>query len=53
MKKYKPTSAGRRDGSVIEYKKKLTSTASRPHKALTLGKKSTGGRNSMGRITTL
>ena len=26
MEKYKPTSAGRQDGSVIEYKKKLTST---------------------------
>lgn len=51
MKKYKPTSAGRRDGSVIEYKKKLTSTASKPHKSLTKGKRSTGGRNSDGRIT--
>lgn len=53
MKKYKPTSAGRRDSTVIEYKKKLTSTASKPHKALTKGKRSTGGRNSQGRITTL
>jgi len=53
MKKYKPTSAGRRDGSVIEYKKKLTSTASNPFKRLTAGKKSTGGRNSSGRITAL
>lgn len=53
MKKYKPTSAGRRDGSVIEYKKKLTSTNSNPHKALTAGKRSTGGRNNMGRITRL
>jgi len=52
VKKYKPTSPGRRGGSVIEYKKKLTSTASKPHKALTKGKKSTGGRNSQGRITT-
>ncbi|MEZ4104014.1 MAG: 50S ribosomal protein L2 [Candidatus Paceibacterota bacterium] len=52
MKKYKPTSAGRRDGSVIEYKKKLTSTASNPFKRLTVGKKNTGGRNSQGRITT-
>lgn len=51
MKSYKPTSAGRRDGSVIEYKKKLTSTKSTPHKALTRGKKSTGGRNSAGRTT--
>lgn len=52
MKKYKPTSAGRRDGSVIEYKKKLTSTASKPLKSLTKGKRSTGGRNSQGRTTT-
>ena len=52
MKKYKPTSAGRRDGSVIEYKKKLTSTKSNPLKKLTKGKRSTGGRNSSGRITT-
>lgn len=52
MKKYKPTSPGRRDGSVIEYKKKLTSTKSNPLKKLTKGKRSTGGRNSAGRITT-
>jgi large subunit ribosomal protein L2 len=51
VKKYKPTSPGRRDGSVIEYKKYLTSTASKPLKALTKGKRSTGGRNSAGRIT--
>ncbi len=53
VKAYKPTSAGRRDGSVIEYKKKLTSTKSNPLKALTKGKKSTGGRNSQGRTTQL
>jgi len=52
MKKYKPTSDGRRDGSVVEYKKFLTSTASNPLKSLTKGKRSTGGRNSSGRITT-
>ena len=52
VKKYKPTSDGRRDGSVIEYKKKLTSTQSNPLKKLTKGKRSTGGRNSDGRITT-
>ena len=52
VKKYKPTSPGRRDGSVIEYKKKLTSTKSNPLKSLTKGKRSTGGRNSDGRITT-
>jgi len=52
MKKYKPTSDGRRDGSVIEYKKFLTTTQSNPLKKLTKGKRSTGGRNSDGRITT-
>lgn len=51
MKKYKPTSPGRRDGSVIEYRKKLTSSKSAPHKALTRGKRSTGGRNNQGRTT--
>jgi large subunit ribosomal protein L2 len=51
MKKYKPTSAGRRDGSVIEYKKKLTSTDSAPLKSLTKGKRSYGGRNNQGRTT--
>jgi large subunit ribosomal protein L2 len=51
MKQYKPTSAGRRDGSVIEYKKKLTSTQSNPLKALTKGRRSTGGRNNQGRTT--
>ncbi len=51
MKAYKPTSAGRRDGSVIEYKKKLTSTQSNPLKSLTKGGKSTGGRNNNGRTS--
>lgn len=51
MKKYKPTSAGRRNMTVIEYKKKLTSTQNRPFKALVRGMSSTGGRNSQGRIT--
>lgn len=52
MKKYKPTSAGRRDGTVIEYRKKLSTTRSQPLKSLTKGGKSTGGRNTQGRITT-
>lgn len=52
MKKYKPTSPGRRDGSVVEYRKKLSSTKNQPLKALTKGKRATGGRNSAGRITT-
>ena len=37
--------------TVIEYKKKLSSSASNPHKPLTKGKRSTGGRNSQGRTT--
>ena len=52
IKKYKPTSPGRRDGSVVDYRKKLTTTKSNPLKSLTKGKRSTGGRNSSGRITT-
>ena len=52
MKKLKPTSPGRRNMTVIEYKKKLSSNRSKPHKSLTKGKRSTGGRNSQGRITT-
>ncbi len=51
MKKLKPTSPGRRGMTVIEYKKYLTTNRSKPAKALTKGKKSTGGRNSQGRIT--
>jgi large subunit ribosomal protein L2 len=52
MKKLKPTSPGRRGMTVIEYSKKLTSNRSNPKKSLTKGRKSTGGRNSQGRITT-
>ncbi len=37
--------------TVIEYKKKLSSNRSTPLKSLTKGKRSTGGRNSQGRIT--
>lgn len=51
MKKYKPTSAGRRNMTVIEYKKKLGSNRNRPHKSLVRGGRSTGGRNSQGRTT--
>lgn len=53
MKTYKPTSAGRRDSSVIDYKKLLSTNSGKPHKALTKGGRSTGGRNSQGRITAL
>lgn len=51
MKKYKPTSAGRRDMTVISYREKLTSTKNTPAKRLTKGKTGTGGRNSAGRTT--
>ncbi len=53
MKSYKPTSAGRRGATVIDYKKVLSSTDSRPLKSLTKGGKSTGGRNGFGRTTVL
>ena len=38
--------------TVVSYKKTLTSTKNSPHKRLTKGRRSTGGRNSQGRITT-
>jgi large subunit ribosomal protein L2 len=50
MKKLKPTSPGRRNMSVIEHKKTLTT--SKPEKSLTRGRKRAVGRNSAGRITT-
>lgn len=52
MKKYKPTSAGRRGMTAVSYNEVLTSTKSRPLKRLTKGGRSTGGRNSQGRTTT-
>lgn len=53
MKAYRPTSAGRRGGTVINYKDKLGSNSRKPRKALTKGKRNTGGRNSYGRTTQL
>ena len=50
IKRYKPTSDGRRGASVIDYRKELTT--SRPHKKLTNGFKRSVGRNHHGRITT-
>jgi len=50
IKKFKPTTPGRRGMSVIAYKDKLT--ASKPHKALSGGFKRSNGRNNAGRITT-
>ncbi|HSI34469.1 MAG: 50S ribosomal protein L2 [Phycisphaerae bacterium] len=49
IKLYNPTSAGRRNGSVIDYKKVLTKF--KPEKSLTEAKTKTGGRNHHGVIT--
>src|ERR1044072_6389894 len=49
VKKYKPTSAGRRQGSVIDYKAVLTKFS--PEKSLTVGQKRPSGRNHHGVIT--
>lgn len=46
---YKPTSAGRRSGSVLDYAELTTST---PEKSLCLRIKKKGGRNHSGMITT-
>ncbi len=51
MKKYKPTSPGRRGMTIVSYKEHLTTKKNEPTKKLTHGKRSTGGRNSQGRIT--
>ncbi|GMU74008.1 MAG: 50S ribosomal protein L2 [Candidatus Campbellbacteria bacterium] len=51
MKKYKPTTKGRRGMTGIEFRKHITH--SRPHKPLTGGFKRATGRNSFGRLTTL
>ncbi len=50
MKKYKPTTPGRRGSSVVSYKDTLTTDT--PHKSLTKGGKRHVGRNNQGRITT-
>ena len=49
IKKYNPTSPGRREMSVATFDE---ITKSKPEKSLLVPKKSTGGRNNMGRITT-
>ncbi|BDV03647.1 MAG: 50S ribosomal protein L2 [Candidatus Hepatoplasma scabrum] len=49
IKKYKPTSPGRRNSSVIDYKKSLTKT--KPEKSLTVKKVNKAGRNNTGKIT--
>jgi large subunit ribosomal protein L2 len=48
IRKYKPTSPGRRHGSVLDYSE-ITSTT--PEKSLLRPLKKTGGRNNRGRIT--
>jgi large subunit ribosomal protein L2 len=48
MRKTKPTSPGRRFAT---YQKRDEVTVSKPHKPLTKGKSSSGGRNSRGRVT--
>ncbi len=50
IKKYKPTSPGRRNMTSINYRGKFTTKT--PTKSLTRGAKSSGGRNNQGRITT-
>lgn len=49
IKVYKPTSPGRRGGSVIDYKSVLTT--SKPEKTLCKRIKKTGGRNHHGKVT--
>lgn len=51
MKKYSPTSPGRRQAEFIEWRSVLTPTTG-PHKSLTRGRHRRVGRNSAGRITT-
>jgi large subunit ribosomal protein L2 len=48
IRKTKPTSPGRRFAT---YQDRSEVTAKRPHKSLTKGKKSSGGRNTAGRVT--
>jgi len=50
IKKYKPTTPGRRGMTTIDYNKVLTAT--KPERSLIAPKKSQGGRNNTGRITT-
>jgi large subunit ribosomal protein L2 len=48
VKKFKPTSAGRRFREVSDFSE---ITTDRPHKKLVRGKKATGGRDNRGRVT--
>lgn len=49
IKQYNPTSPGRRQGSVIDYKSVITKTE--PEKSLVVGKRRANGRNNHGVIT--
>lgn len=49
IKKYNPTSPGRRQGSVIDYKSVITKD--RPERSLTVGQRRANGRNHHGVIT--
>lgn len=51
IKRYKPTSNGVRNMTVVKYKDFLTGKKNAPHKALTKGTKNTAARNNRGRIT--
>lgn len=50
IKKYKPTTPGRRGQTTIDYKASGITT-DKPHKPLLVSKKRQGGRNSQGKIT--
>ena len=49
IKSYKPTSPGRRQGTVVDYKSVITKST--PEKSLTIGKRRPSGRNHHGVIT--
>lgn len=51
MKKFRPTTPSRRHTILTPFRSLLTKRKSAPAKALTVGGKSTAGRNSFGRIT--
>ena len=49
IRRFKPTSPGRRQGSVLDFRKEITSTE--PEKSLLESQRRTGGRNNRGRMT--
>jgi len=52
IRQYKPTSAGRRAGSVSDFEDCTTPRANAPEKSLVVRRKKTGGRNNQGITTT-